>query len=75
MLAVAAEQLVGAHPREQHLDPGLPGGLADQIGVDRGRVADGLVEEVDHPRQQVEHVGRDLDLVELDAELGRDLRA
>ena len=39
-------------------------------GVDRGGVADRLVEDVDDPRQQVDDVGLDLDLVQPDAEVG-----
>ena len=41
-------------------------------GVDRGGVPDGLVEHVDHPREQVDDVGSDLDLVQADVELARD---
>ena len=69
VLAVAAEQLVGAHPGEQHLDPGGTSGVAHEQRVDRRRVTDRLVEDVDHPRQQVHDVGRDLDLVQRDAEV------
>ena len=67
VLAVAAEQLVGAHARQQHLYPGLPGGSADEVGVDGGRVADRLVQRMHHAREQVGHVGGDLDLVQPDA--------
>ena len=69
LLAVAAEQLVGAHPGQQHLDAALPGRLAHQQRVDRRRVADRLVEDVDHPRQEVNDVRGELDLVQVDAEL------
>jgi len=70
VLPVAAEQLVGAHPREQDLHPRLPGRPADQVGVDGGGVADRLVERRHHPGQEVDHVGGDLDLVQLDAVAG-----
>ena len=73
MLAVAAEQLVGAHPGEDHLDAALARRLAHEQRVDRGRIAYRLVEHVDHAGQQVDDVGRDLDLVQFDAELRRDL--
>ena len=75
MLAVAAEELVGAHPRQQHLDAGGAGGLAHEQRVDRGGVPDRLVEDVDHPRQQVDDVRGDLDLVQPDAEVCGHLRA
>ena len=68
VLAVAAEQLVGAHPGQDHLDPALARRLAHQHGVDRRRVADRLVEDVHHARQQVHDVRGDLDLVQVDAE-------
>ena len=73
VLAVAAEQLVRAHPGQDHLHPALAGRLAHQQRVDGGRVADRLVQRVHHARQQVDDVRRDLDLVQLDAELRRDL--
>ena len=73
MLAVAAEQLVGAHPGQDHLDAALARRLAHEQRVDRGRIADRLVEHVDHAGQQVNDVGRDLDLVQVDAEARRDL--
>ena len=73
MLAVAAEQLVGAHAGQDHLDAALAGGLAHEQRVDRGRVAYRLVEHVDHARQQADDVRRDLDLVQVDAEPRRDL--
>ena len=69
MLAVAAEQLVGAHSGQQNLDAGVAGGLAHQHGVDRGRIADRLVEHIDDPREQVHDVGADLDLVQPDAQV------
>jgi hypothetical protein len=69
VLAVAPEELVGAGAREQHLDPCLPGGLADQERVDRGRVADRLVEGGHHPRQHVGDVGLQLDLVQAQPQL------
>ena len=73
MLAVAAEQLVGAHAGQDHLDAALASGLAHEQRVDRGGIADRLVEHVDHAGQQVDDIRRDLDLVQLDAELRRDL--
>ena len=69
MLAVAAEQLVRAHAGQQHLDAGVAGGLAHEHGVDRGRVTDRLVEDVDHPGQHVDDVRADLDLVQPDAQV------
>ena len=73
MLAVPAEQLVRAHAGQDHLDPARPRRLAHQQRVDGGRVADRLVQRVHHARQQVDDVGRDLDLVQLHSELRRDL--
>ena len=66
MLAVAAEQLVGAHAGQEDLDPDLPRRLADEIRVDRGGVADRLIEHRHDARQHVRHVRRDFDLVQLD---------
>ena len=73
MLAVAAEQLVGAHAGQDHLDAALARGLAHEQRIDRGGIADRLVEHVDHAGQQADDVRRDLDLVQVDAELRRDL--
>ena len=73
LLAVAAEQLVGTHPRQEHLDAALAGRLAHQQRVDGRGVADRLVEDVDHARQQVNDVRGELDLVQVDAELPGDL--
>ena len=73
VLAVAAEQFVGAHPREDHLDAALARRLAHEQRVDRGRIADRLVEHVDDAGQQANDVGRDLDLVQFYAVPGRDL--
>ena len=73
MLAITAEQLVGAHPGQDDLHAACPGCLAHEQRVDRRRVADGLVEDVDHARQQIDDVRRDLDLVEIDAVAGRHL--
>ena len=73
MLAVPAEELVRAHAGQDHLDPARPGRLAHQQRVDGGRVADRLVQRVHHARQQVDDVGRDLDLVQLHPEPRRDL--
>ena len=75
MLAVAAEQLVRSHPRQHDLDAALARRLAHEQRVDRRGVADRLVEDVDHPGQQIDDVRRDLDLVQVYAELRATLRA
>ena len=69
MLAVAAEQLVRTHSRQQNLDARFAGGLAHENGVDRGWVADGLVEHIDDPRKHVHDVRADLDLVQPDPQV------
>ena len=56
-------------PDSSTLTPADAGCLAHEEGVDRGRVADRLVEDVDHPWKEVDDVRRDLDLVQRDAEL------
>ena len=73
MLAVPAEQLVGTHPGQDHLDVSCPGRLAHEQRVDRGRIADRLIEDVNDPRQHANDVRRDLDLVQRDPVAGRDL--
>jgi hypothetical protein len=73
MLAVATEQLIRAHTREQYLDAGFPGRLAHQDGVDGRRIANRLVKNINNPRQHVDDVGIDLDLVQLDSEMCRHL--
>ena len=73
MLAVAAEELVSAHPGQDDLDPALPCRLAHQQRVDRGRIADRLVEHVHDSRQHADDVRGDLDLVQVDAVPRRDL--
>ena len=73
VLAVAAEQFVGAHPREDHLNATLARRLAHEQRVDRGRITDRLVEHVDDARQEVDDIGRDFDLVQFYAVPGRDL--
>ena len=73
VFAVTPEQLVRAHPRQKDLDPGLTGPLRHEKGVDGGRIAGGFVEDVDHPRQQVDHVWPELDLMQFDPVALRDL--
>ncbi len=69
VLAIATEQLVGAHSGQQNLDAGFPGGLAHEHGVDRGRIADGLVQDIHDAREHVHDVGADLDLMQPDAQV------
>ena len=73
MLAVATEELIGAHAGKDHLDAARTRGLAHQQGVDGGRIAYRLVERVHHARQEADDVRRDLDLMQVDAEARRDL--
>ena len=47
--------------------------LAHEQRVDRGRITDRLIEDVDDPRQHADDVRRDLDLVQRDPVAGRDL--
>ena len=56
-------------PDSSTLTPASRAASAHEHGVDRGRVADRLVEDVDHPRQHVDDVRADLDLVQRDAEV------
>ena len=56
MLAVAAEQFVGAHAGQDDFYAALTGGVAHEQCVDGGRVADRLVEHIDDARQQVHDV-------------------
>ena len=65
--AVAAEQLVAADARQDHLDVAARE-LADQVGGDEGRVGDRLVHVPQQLRQQADDVGLDDDLVVLGAE-------
>src|SRR6266852_5407686 len=67
VLAIAAEQLVGAHPGQHDLHAALAGGLTHEQRVDSGRITDRLVEHVDDPGQHVHDVRRDLNLVQRDA--------
>jgi hypothetical protein len=65
--AVTAEQLIGAHTGEQHLDAGFPGGLAHQHGVDCCGVANRLIKNINDPREHVDDIRVDLDLMQLNA--------
>ncbi len=66
MLAIAGEELVGAHARQQDLHTRVPRRLAHEQRVDRAGVPDRFVEDPHQPGQHVDHVGGDLDLVQLD---------
>src|SRR5260370_1013233 len=71
VLAVAAEQLVGAHPGEDHLDTAVPGRLAHQQRVDGRGISDRLVNDIDYPGKKADDVRRHLDFMQADAEVGR----
>ncbi len=73
MLAVAPEQLVRTHPGQDHLDASRARCLAYEQRVDRRRLADRFIEHVDDARQEADDFGRDLDLMQADAEVVRHL--
>ena len=58
---VPRKDLVSPLARENHPRICCPGGLADEQGVDRGRISKGLVHVVDNLRVDRHDVGRDSD--------------
>ena len=62
VVVVAAEELIAAFSRQRNLDV-LAGELGDQIGGDRGRVGERLVEDIRHRGQKRGAVGAHDDLV------------
>src|SRR5258706_73502 len=71
--AITTEQLVGTHAGENDLHAPLMRGLAHQQGVDGGWISDWLIEHVNDPREQVNSLRTDLDLVQPNPELRSDL--
>ena len=73
VLSVPPEELVCTHARQQHLHTCVACCLAHQQGVDGGRITDRLVQDVHDSGQKIHNLRCNLDFVQPDAELGRDL--